>query len=101
MGTVFFILLQFFELLHQLIVKPPCQNIIRRIGMGYDVIPYLSRINVENRAQRRFQIFLVIHQYLRIQNNIVYFVADCQNRTVGIQYFSTFKRYCHRIILKL
>ncbi len=104
MGTVFLIVLQCLELFHLLVFQTFCQYIIGRIRMRSDIFPHLSRIDIKRgaqRIQRWLQILFIIHQHLRVQNNIIDFVADRQNRTVGIQYFTAFKRYCHRIVFKL
>ena len=69
--------------------------------MSGNISPYRPRINIEKlmqRAQGRLQIILLAKQQSGVQNNIVDFVAHRQNRTVGIYDFTTFKRYCHRVV---
>ena len=102
--TVFRIFCQFPESIHLLVFHPARHHIIRRIGMFRNVASHLVHINIKTFfecIQRRLKVLFLLHQNLRIQNDIVHLVADRQHRTVGIHNISTFKRYCRRVILLL
>ncbi len=86
---------------HLLVLHPFRHHIIGRIGMLRNVLPHHRRVDTEafaQRFQRRLQILLFFHQDLRVKNDIVDLVADCQDRAVGILDIATFKRYCRGVI---
>ncbi len=89
---------------HLLIFHTFCHHIIGRVRMLCYIISHFGRIDPETLTQSfqyRLDVFFLIHQNFRVENDIVYFIADSEDRAIRVHYISTLKRYCRRIVFLL